>query len=689
MRHFHLAGVETKLRAHNWSGSITIRSALDGRILNAIGGYTSSENDRKHLETLETSITDDVIYLKTRTVQSHISIAQAARTTLFINEQSDNTDRDNLIENNYVAQNIRTSLTDGNEITIQKITSLFTSRDEAISEEGLAAKEAIADAPKFDVLVDQQIEEWRHLWELFDLSLETNENTPKAASSLLLHLNSFQALSTISKNSINLDVGIPARGWSEGYHGHIFWDDINVYPFLNLHAPLVAKALLKYRYKRLDAARKIAKGMGLPGARFPWQSGSSGREETPLGTWNNDKQEWNPDNSHLQVHVNAAIAFNVWKHYQCTGDLEFMHIYGAEMMFEIARFFAHFAKYNPERSRYEIHGVVGPDEFHDRYPDNDKPGIHNNAYTNLMAVWTLARSLELLKILPENQCNEICQRLKITESEIDLWDDVSRKMFIPFQQNGLIDQFEGYENLQKYPYDENGFIDSDKLKQLLVAVNGLPFAYQVSKQADVLMLFYLFSAEELKELFDRLHYNFRCEEIPKNIEYYIKQTSNHSSLGRVAEAWVISRMDRLNAWKHLHSISSESAPNQANESGIFPSSWNIFEEALVTDFDDIQGGTTADGLHTGAMVGTIDIVQRCYTGLITKDDVLWLNPRLPKQLTRLSFRLQYRQQVVYLEITQKTLKVSAGNSSAQSIKIGFKNKIYRFIAGESKLFDLS
>jgi trehalose/maltose hydrolase-like predicted phosphorylase len=148
-------------------------------------------------------------------------------------------------------------------------------------------------------------------------------------------------------------------------------------------------------------------------------------------------------------------------------------------------------------------------------------------------------------------------------------------------------------------------------------------------------------------------------------------------------------MDRLNAWKHLHSISSESAPNQANESGIFPSSWNIFEEALVTDFDDIQGGTTADGLHTGAMVGTIDIVQRCYTGLITKDDVLWLNPRLPKQLTRLSFRLQYRQQVVYLEITQKTLKVSAGNSSAQSIKIGFKNKIYRFIAGESKLFDLS
>ncbi len=687
-RHCHLAGLETKLTAHNWSDTLTVRSALDGRVLNAIGVYTSMEHDRKHLAPLESSATDNVLYLKMQTTQSHITIAEAARADLFRNGKPVTAKRTDLIESNYVAQDMQVAVSENDQITIQKIASLFTSHDKAISEAGLAAREAIIDAPEFTILIDDQVKAWRHSWCVFDLALETKEDTPKIRPSLLLHLNSFHGLSTVSYHSIDLDVGIPARGWSEGYQGHIFWDDLYVFPFFNMRAPAISQAVLKYRYRRLNEARKLAKSMGVGGARFPWQSGSSGREETPKGGWDAEQEVWHPDFSHMQVHVNAAIAFNVWQYYQGTGDLHFMYMYGADLLVEIARFFAQFAKYNGKRDRYEIHGVVGPDEFHVRYPGAKEPGINNNAYTNLMAVWTLCRALELLEILPEVQCNEICERLNLTGDERKLWDDVSRKMFVSLQDNGIISQFEGYERLKQFPQRKDGFVDLERLPEVLKEEAGLPNQYQVSKQPDVLMLFYLFSAEELKELFDRLHYDFNTESIPKNIEFYVRQTASNSSLSRVALAWVLSRMDRPRSWKHLHAMSA-STEHESIETGILPRSWNIFEEALGTDFFDIQGGSTTNGLHTGAMVGTVDIVQRCYTGIVMKGDVLWLNPRLPEELTRLSFHLNYRQQAVQLEITQETARVCTCQSSAQPIKIGFKDRIYDLAPGASRTFHIA
>ena len=48
-------------------------------------------------------------------------------------------------------------------------------------------------------------------------------------------------------------------------------------------------------------------------------------------------------------------------------------------MLEIARFWASIAHYKPERDRYEIHGVMGPDEFHERYPGAEDSGLRNNA----------------------------------------------------------------------------------------------------------------------------------------------------------------------------------------------------------------------------------------------------------------------------------------------------------------------
>ncbi len=164
---------------------------------------------------------------------------------------------------------------------------------------------------------------------------------------MILRLHIFHLLQTVSRNSIDLDNGVPARGWhGEAYRGHVFWDELFIFPYLNLRIPNLTRSLLLYRYRRLNRARLAAEEEGVRGALYPWQSGSNGREETQQLPLNPKSGRWLPDHTHLQRHVNAAIAYNVWQYFKTTGDLEFLCNYGAEMILEIARFLANIATYN-------------------------------------------------------------------------------------------------------------------------------------------------------------------------------------------------------------------------------------------------------------------------------------------------------------------------------------------------------
>ncbi|CAM5663998.1 hypothetical protein STENM223S_03494 [Streptomyces tendae] len=130
---------------------------------------------------------------------------------------------------------------------------------------------------------------------------------------------------------------------------------------------------------------------------YPWQSGSDGREETQRLHLNPRSGRWLPDDSRLQHHVGSAIAYNVWQYCEATGDTEYLHTKGAEMLMQIARFWADSAEPTPGTGRYRIRGVVGTDEYHDRYPDADRPGLDDNAYTNVTAAWVLGRALDLVR----------------------------------------------------------------------------------------------------------------------------------------------------------------------------------------------------------------------------------------------------------------------------------------------------
>jgi alpha,alpha-trehalase len=279
--------------------------------------------------------------------------------------------------------------------------------------------------------------------------------------------------------------------------------------------------------------------------------------------------------------------------------------------------------------------------------------------------------------------------LKITKQELKLWDRVSRKMYVPISKGGIISQFEGYDELEDCISDTTGNIDLEQLQSMLEQ-NGLVLnKYKISKQADVLMLFYVFSADELKDLFKRLGYRFDYNMIPRNIEYYLPRTANTSTLSRVAHTWVLSRLNRYESWKLINKMYKDPSQRPWKYRKDVPKSWDIFLEALGSDYFDIQGGTTREGIHMAAMAGTLDIIQRCYMGLVTRKDILWLSPQLPDALTRLSFTLHYRGQALAFEITHDFMKITAKQSSAQPIKIGFHNRKYILSAGETRTFRLT
>lgn len=175
--------------------------------------------------------------------------------------------------------------------------------------------------------------------------------------------------------------------------------------------------------------------------------------------------------------------------------------------------------------------------------------------------------------------------------------------------------------------------------------------YRASKQADVLMLLFLLTAEELTELIRQLGYDFDPGTIPEIVDFYLRRTSHGSTLSRVAHAWVLSRTDRRRSWR-------------------------MFCEALDSDRADAQGGTTREGIHLGAMVGTLDILRRCYTGLDTRCGSLWLNPVLPDDLDSLAFELRYRNQWISVTVDHRQLVLRASPGAAPPVSVTVRNATY-------------
>ena len=354
------------------------------------------------------------------------------------------------------------------------------------------------------------------------------------------------------------------------------------------------------------------------------------------------------------------MAYNVWQYYQVTGDREFLSRYGAEMILEIARYFSDLTSYDDDRGRYVVNGVMGPDEFHTGYPEALTHGVDNNAYTNVMTVWVLLRALDTLRLLPETRRAELIEMLGLRAEEPRRWEDISRRMYLPMHGDGIISQFGGYERLAEFDWADYRarYGDLRRLDRVLESEGDSPNRYQVSKQADVLMLFYLLSADELGELLDRLGYRLEPDTISKTVEYYLARTSHGSTLSAVVHAWVLARNHREEALGY-------------------------FVEALDSDVADIQGGTTSEGVHLAAMAGSVDVLQRCFAGVETRDDGLHLNPYWPPHLGTFEFDIVYRLHPLTLRISGTDVRVSAGAGAQRPIRLHCRGETTLLGPGET------
>jgi trehalose/maltose hydrolase-like predicted phosphorylase len=114
----------------------------------------------------------------------------------------------------------------------------------------------------------------------------------------------------------------------------------------------------------------------------------------------------------------------------------------------------------------------------------------------------------------------------------------------------------------------------------------------------------------------------------------------------------------------------------------------MLREALDHDVAD-EANTTREGIHLGAMAGTLDILQRCYTGLDTRENVLWLNPLLPDELPSLDLDIRYRGQWIKLHVDHTQVTLEALPSAAAPITIAIRDTRHQLTPGTTTTIPLT
>lgn len=644
----HLAAIEQVITPENWSGRLEVQSALDGRVANTnVGEDRLLAND--HLHAVDVGWSDGgVDWLEVDTSWSHVRVALAARTHM----QAVGPVRvrfDHVSSPELVSRVLSCEATEGEPVTVEKVVAIFTSRDAAVGRPLESARDTVAAVGTFSELRASHELAWKHLWERCEIEVTDGGGDEGVMAAIRLH--AFHVLQTAAPHVKDVDASLAARGLhGEGYRGHIFWDELFVFPFLNFRFPDITRALLRYRARRLPAARRQARELGQVGARFPWQSGSDGSEQTPIQLWNPRSGRWIPDNSRRQHHVGLAVVWNVWQYNQATGDYRFMLEHGTELLVEQARFWTGMATFDHDDRRYHIRGVMGPDEYHDGYPGATGQGVDDNAYTNVLVSWLLRRVLDVLGDFDGHQADiQLWERLGVTVEETVLWGKVSRNLYVPFH-DGMISQFSGWNDLEEIDWDgyRARYGNIGRLDLILEAEGDSTNRYKLAKQADVLMLFYLMTPDELCVQLEAMGYDVDASILERTVEYYIDRTAHGSTLSRIVYAWVMARVD----------------PSK---------SWVLFREALAADIDDTQGGTTPEGIHLGAMAGSLDLLQRCYSGLELRADEVWFDPHLPSEITSLAFDLVHRDRTLSVELSHDRLRVEVEAGAVVPMPVGVRS----------------
>jgi trehalose/maltose hydrolase-like predicted phosphorylase len=458
-------------------------------------------------------------------------------------------------------------------------------------------------------LLDTHERAWEQRWTASDVVVDGDAEAQCAVRFATYHL-----LSAANPDDDRVAVGARALTGDE-YYGHVFWDsDVFLLPFYIYTWPEAARAMLLYRYHGLAGAREKAAKHGYRGAFYAWEAADTGEEATPQGVLGPDGREVVYAVANRAVHISADVAYAVWNYWQITGDDAFLRDAGAEILLETARFWASRVEPGSDGALH-LRGVEGPDEYH--------TNVDDNAYTNNLARWNLARALDAAEWLRERwpgQWSDLQRRLHLDASELETWRQVGERLATGLDPaTGLFEEFSGYSRLE---YIDLASITPPSPTIDLVLGQERTSRSQVVKQADVVMLLAL--------LWDTVTPQVRAA----NWAYYAPRTSQGSSLSPAIHALVAARL------------------------GDVATAEGYFRWAAEIDERDIRRDTSL-GVHIATQGGLWQAAVLGFAGLSPRADGLRLEPHLPPRWSTLEFAAQWHGSRVRVTLQQRTRTMTA------------------------------
>ena len=590
----HLALQRCKVTPLNFQGEVTISSQINGDV------YNYHHLREQALEVLSVDLKNESGYIISRTKNSKITIACGVT-----HKTNPKTAMTSLATDTSLEFSVKFSVVMNQSYSMEKYVAMTSSRD--TSPDHLDA--FVYNLSKESAQRGYEREKADHVtfldqyWEHTDVEIKGDPTLQQG-----LRFNALQLLQSTGRDG---KTNIAAKGLSgEYYEGHYFWDtETYIIPFFLYSQPKLVRKLLEYRYSILDAARQNAQRMGDQGALYAWR------------TINGHEGSGNFLGSTVQYHINAAVAYAIHKYYEATEDGEFLAEMGAEMLFETARCWAHRGAFLDSRGgKYCINEVCGPDEY--------KPGVNNNCYTNYMAKFNLELALQARELLARDypkRYSQLVKELKLSEEEFALWQKCADLMYLPFNKElGIHPQDDSF--LDKDPID----IDSIPEDQIPLVGNWHPlriWRYQLIKQADVILLMFLLGDQ------------FTLEEKRANFDYYEPKTTHDSSLSPA-----------------IYSII-------AAELGYEEFAYNYFLQTVRLDLDDYNRNVW-QGLHTACMASSWMGVVNGFAGMRTYGGQLQFSPYVPDHWESYSFKVKFKgaqlEVVVEAENTSYTLLQGEG-----------------------------
>lgn len=504
--------------------------------------------------------------------------------------------QEDIYDEKKVLKSFEIELTKGKEFIFSKIINNITqgidydSSSEKFNLNIKEAKERIS-LLSYESLKEESIKWWNNIWKDSDISIDGDELNQQGIRFCIFQMH--QTYHGAQKGSV-----IGAKGLTgEAYSGNSFWDTeaycLPFYLFNNINA---AKQLLEFRYITLEEAKKRAIELDCKGAFYPIAT-ISGKECCSL---------W--QHASLQLQASTAVAYGVWHYENVTGDEDYVFEIGIPILVEISRMLSTRGDWNADKTHYGYYGVMGPDEF--------QMMVNNNFYTNYMGKVTLEYTLDVLNRLKDKDLNLYMNKvreLEISDEEIKEWDIISKKMYIPYEEkNKIIEQHEGYFTL---PYVDINKIPVEDFPLYHNWTYDRIYRNSMIKQPDVLMAMFLYNSR------------FSEEEIRSNYEYYEPRCIHESSLS-----------------PSIHSILASQLKKHKE-------AYDFFGFATRMDLDNYNRNTN-EGLHTTSISAAWMNIIYGFGGMRSDKKILSFNPTIPKLWNRYSFRINYKNDVIVVEVNK-------------------------------------